>query len=111
MLDSTMGGKPFKVGKFAHTLRIRLMQEHLGIDVDALEAEELEKAEKPKEASEPVDITHEDDAWDPDHDQERGADTDVVRKGKAFGWIHRVGGTCGSPTIIEPVSLTVSITP
>ncbi|GME80731.1 unnamed protein product [Ambrosiozyma monospora] len=37
MVDSTMDGKPYKVGKFAHTLRMRLMREHLGVDVDLLE--------------------------------------------------------------------------
>jgi phospholipase D1/2 len=36
-----MAGKPFKVGRFAHTLRVRLMREHLGIDVDALSEEDL----------------------------------------------------------------------
>ncbi|KAK2465203.1 hypothetical protein APHAL10511_002557 [Amanita phalloides] len=36
ILDSLMAGKQFKVGRFAHSLRIRLMQEHIGIDVDAL---------------------------------------------------------------------------
>ncbi|KIY71705.1 phospholipase D [Cylindrobasidium torrendii FP15055 ss-10] len=36
MIDSTMAGKPFKVGRFAHTLRVRLMREHAGIDVDNL---------------------------------------------------------------------------
>ncbi|CAH7667187.1 hypothetical protein PPACK8108_LOCUS1578 [Phakopsora pachyrhizi] len=40
MIDSTMAGQPFKVGRFAHTMRIRLMREHLGVDVDALETEE-----------------------------------------------------------------------
>lgn len=39
MLDSTMAGKPYKVGRFAHTLRIRLMREHLGYDVDADEVQ------------------------------------------------------------------------
>jgi phospholipase D1/2 len=34
MLDSYMAGEPFKVGKFPHTLRMRLMREHLGVDVD-----------------------------------------------------------------------------
>lgn len=37
MIDSTMAGKPFKVGKMPHELRVRLMQEHLGVDVDALQ--------------------------------------------------------------------------
>ena len=36
-LESTMAGKPFSVGKFAHTLRLRLMREHLGVDVDHVE--------------------------------------------------------------------------
>ncbi|RPA96574.1 phospholipase D [Choiromyces venosus 120613-1] len=35
---SSMAGKPFRVGKFPHTLRLRLMREHLGIDVDELMA-------------------------------------------------------------------------
>lgn len=43
----TMAGKPFKVGRFAHTLRVRLMREHLGIDVDALSEEDV-MAHKPK---------------------------------------------------------------
>ncbi|KAN0063012.1 Phospholipase D1 [Thecaphora frezii] len=39
MLDSTMAGKPYKVGRFAHTLRVHLMREHLGVDVDELDAQ------------------------------------------------------------------------
>ncbi|KAF8635992.1 hypothetical protein AX15_000154 [Amanita polypyramis BW_CC] len=39
MFDGMMAGKPFKVGRFAHSLRVRLMREHLGIDVDALDEE------------------------------------------------------------------------
>ena len=41
-----MAGKPFKVGRFAHSLRIRLMREHLGIDVDALSEEVLTNSER-----------------------------------------------------------------
>ncbi|KAK9450986.1 uncharacterized protein V1518DRAFT_371319 [Limtongia smithiae] len=41
-VESLMGGKPYLVGRFAHTLRVRLMREHLGIDVDGLD--ELERA-------------------------------------------------------------------
>jgi phospholipase D1/2 len=40
MLWSTMGGKPYLVGRFAHTLRLRLMREHLGLDVDEILEEE-----------------------------------------------------------------------
>nr|POE56425.1 phospholipase d1 [Quercus suber] len=36
MIPSFMGGRPYNVGEFAHTLRKRLMREHLGIDVDAI---------------------------------------------------------------------------
>jgi phospholipase D1/2 len=46
MILSHMNGEPYRVGRFAHTLRVRLMREHLGLDVDkimeetqALEAE------------------------------------------------------------------------
>ncbi|KAK9457704.1 hypothetical protein V1511DRAFT_455910 [Dipodascopsis uninucleata] len=36
-MESRMAGEPYMVGRFPHTLRVRLMREHLGIDVDALE--------------------------------------------------------------------------
>lgn len=36
LIWSTMNGKPYLVGRFPHTLRMRLMREHLGIDVDEL---------------------------------------------------------------------------
>lgn len=36
-LPSTMGGKKFMVSKFAHTLRLRLMREHSGVDVDQVD--------------------------------------------------------------------------
>ncbi|KAI9891515.1 MAG: Phospholipase D1 [Vezdaea aestivalis] len=44
MIWSTMGGEPYQVGRFAHTLRKRLMREHLGLNVD--EISETERAEK-----------------------------------------------------------------
>jgi phospholipase D1/2 len=40
VLDSYMAGQPYKVGKFPHTLRMRLMREHLGVDVDHISEEE-----------------------------------------------------------------------
>ena len=49
MIPSFMGGEPYDVGEFPHTLRKRLMREHLGIDVDALyrrEQDALERAEQ-----------------------------------------------------------------
>ncbi|KAL6705010.1 Phospholipase D1 [Coniothyrium glycines] len=41
VLDSYMAGQPYKVGKFPHTLRVRLMREHLGIDVDGISEEDF----------------------------------------------------------------------
>jgi phospholipase D1/2 len=40
MIWSTMAGKPYQVGRFAHTLRMRLMREHLGLDTDDIMEEE-----------------------------------------------------------------------
>lgn len=40
VLDSWMAGEPYKVGKFPHTLRMRLMREHLGVDTDKIFEEE-----------------------------------------------------------------------
>ncbi len=40
LIWSTMGGRPYQVGRFAHTLRLRLMREHLGLDVDEILEEE-----------------------------------------------------------------------
>ena len=37
MLMSRMAGEAFQVGRFPHTLRMRLMHEHVGWDVDAME--------------------------------------------------------------------------
>ncbi|ROT35499.1 phospholipase D1 [Sodiomyces alkalinus F11] len=49
MIWSTMAGKPYRVGRFAHTLRLRLMREHLGLDVDEI-LEEERQAELDREA-------------------------------------------------------------
>lgn len=66
-VESFMDGKPYKVGKFAHTLRVRLMREHLGVDVDAMYEEDLM-------ANEPIKPEMDMEAWDPDHEQQRGAE-------------------------------------
>lgn len=51
MLWSTMDGEPYLVGRFAHTLRMRLMREHLGLDVDEV-MEEERRAELDREEAE-----------------------------------------------------------
>ena len=60
-----MAGKPFKVGRFAHSLRVRLMREHIGIDVDALDDEGM-RAHGSAEAE------HGKEIWDPDAEQKYG---------------------------------------
>ncbi|KAL8681460.1 MAG: hypothetical protein Q9186_002406 [Xanthomendoza sp. 1 TL-2023] len=40
LLWSTMNEQPYQVGRFAHSLRMRLMREHLGINVDEVMEEE-----------------------------------------------------------------------
>ncbi|KAI0669199.1 phospholipase D [Trametes maxima] len=75
MLDCTMAGQPYKVGRFAHSLRVRLMREHLGVDVDALYEEDLMAAEPSKE---PYEQEH----WDPEGEQEFGTEGGVTHIGK-----------------------------
>ncbi|KAK5168167.1 Phospholipase D1 [Saxophila tyrrhenica] len=52
MLPSFMGGEPFEVGEFAHTLRKRLMREHLGVDVDAVYRREQASREREEQDAE-----------------------------------------------------------
>ncbi|KAL4919111.1 hypothetical protein BDW62DRAFT_49049 [Aspergillus aurantiobrunneus] len=60
MIWSTMNGRPYLVGRFPHTLRMRLMREHLGIDVDDLmehslaTEEELRKIQIDEEEPKPL---------------------------------------------------------
>lgn len=60
MIWSTMNGRPYLVGRFPHTLRMRLMREHLGIDVDELmehslaTEEELRKIQIDEEEPKPL---------------------------------------------------------
>ena len=70
-----MAGKPYKVGRFAHSLRVRLMREHLGVDVDALYEEDLM-------ASEPTKQPYEQEHWDPEGEQEYGREGGVTHVDK-----------------------------
>ena len=49
ILWSTMNGEPYLVGRFAHTLRMRLMREHLGIDVDEILEEDQQEEREQKD--------------------------------------------------------------
>ena len=86
-----MAGKPFKVGRFAHTLRMRLMREHVGVDVDAIEEDQLMNRE-------PVAPADEVETWDPAHEQEDGDDgaNRGVTKVKARTAMDRFGRTVKS---------------
>lgn len=46
MLWSTMACEPYLVGRFPHTLRMRLMREHLGIDVDEVMEDDRQEEER-----------------------------------------------------------------
>ncbi|KZT60114.1 phospholipase D [Calocera cornea HHB12733] len=63
MIDGRMAGKPYKVGRFVHTLRMRLMREHLGVDVDAIYNDDLM-------ANSPVKPADEIQKWDPENEQQ-----------------------------------------
>ncbi|KAG5950297.1 hypothetical protein E4U53_005291 [Claviceps sorghi] len=61
MISSTMAGRPYLVGRFAHTLRLRLMREHLGLDVDEiLEEERYQEMDRGAFEEEMEDIYRED---------------------------------------------------
>ncbi|KAF2817255.1 phospholipase D [Mytilinidion resinicola] len=45
MIPSHMGGESYMVGRFAHELRVRLMREHLGVDVDEISRAEFSDEE------------------------------------------------------------------
>ncbi|SMY19257.1 unnamed protein product [Zymoseptoria tritici ST99CH_1A5] len=52
MIPSKMAGSPYEVGEFPHTLRKRLMREHLGLDVDAIYRREQARAEREEQDAE-----------------------------------------------------------
>ncbi|KAI7231645.1 phospholipase D [Hortaea werneckii] len=60
LLPSFMGGEPYEVGEFPHTLRKRLMREHLGLDVDAIYQREQAKKERAEQDREMERIYRED---------------------------------------------------
>jgi phosphatidylserine/phosphatidylglycerophosphate/cardiolipin synthase-like enzyme len=46
LVDSYFGGKRVKVGRYAHSLRMRLMCEHIGMDVDQIDREKYGEKKK-----------------------------------------------------------------
>lgn len=78
MIDSTMAGRPYQVGRFAHTLRLRLMREHLGLPVD--EIAEEERAEEEREAEQQAEYEAE---MDRIYGDERDQETPVAESSRA----------------------------
>ncbi|KAI5310412.1 Phospholipase D1 [Ascosphaera atra] len=80
LLWSTMDGKPYLVGRFPHTLRMRLMREHIGVDVDEVLEEEMAEAEANIDAgldrrsqhSQPKSPDQDEDVRQADRQDERG---------------------------------------
>lgn len=72
MIESTMAGLPFQVGRFAHTMRVHLMQEHLGVDTDALAARGGPQVAKATGTSAPI---YNEEPWDPEGEQESGKES------------------------------------
>ena len=79
-----MHGSPFKVGRFAHSLRVRLMREHIGIDVDALDDEDI-RAHNTTEGEHVANI------WDPDakHQRDQGSVTEKGHHGERAKYMVR----------------------
>lgn len=88
MIDSQMAGQPYQVGRFAHTMRVRLMREHLGVNVDELEANEGKAEFEAREADE---LIHREAEWDPDHQQSHGTNRGV-KGGKTSRFIRSMAG-------------------
>jgi phospholipase D1/2 len=88
MIFSAMGGKPYKVGRFAHTLRVRLMREHIGVNVDAMDEEDLM-------ANDPVKPEYEQQPWDPDQEQQHGQEAGVTKE------VHNVAGASAGATFVD----------
>lgn len=86
MIDSTMGGQSYQVGRFAHTMRIRLMREHLGVDVDELEMEDEDMVLLDRKPEVPQEMK---DAWDPGKEQQEAGIEDVEKAGKPLEWASR----------------------
>lgn len=87
MIPSFMAGKPYKVSKFAHTLRVRLMREHLGIDVDELleeEQSEVYSSDVSRPSSAETNSTIEQQLID----NKNRAEEDLIRKAEAMSYNH-----------------------
>ncbi len=72
MTWSTMNSEPYLVGRFPHTLRMHLMREHLGVDVD----EVAENDRQDEEGSQTDQWEHDMDAFHGEEEASRAEDED-----------------------------------
>ncbi|KIW74918.1 hypothetical protein Z517_11689 [Fonsecaea pedrosoi CBS 271.37] len=98
MVWSWMNGKPYQVGRFPHTLRMRLMREHLGLDVDkimedaqVMEAEhhKMQSSGKSVRSESPDDtfrspISEADDVLSPLHGQDAEMHEELLQRTEEF---------------------------
>lgn len=81
LIWSTMGEKPYLVGRFPHTLRMRLMREHIGIDVDEVMEEEIgEEIESRKSRQENSDSYASETQQDADRWEERQDEKEMLER-------------------------------
>lgn len=112
MIPSFMGGKPYMVGEFPHTLRVRLQREHLGIDVDALYRRDQMEVERQEQDAEMDHIYRQDfaspaadadagPATAPPVDEPSGATLNAAAKDmgeqpdSGYAWTNQVVGASG----------------
>lgn len=88
MVESRMGGKPYQVGRFARDLRIRLMKEHVGLDVEGLD-------DLPSQpiSTESIHSTETDEVWDPDSEIGISDPEKVTQKGHTAGWARSIASS------------------
>ncbi|KAL1650773.1 Phospholipase D1 [Diplodia intermedia] len=101
MIPSFMAGKPYKVSKFAHTLRVRLMREHLGIDVDELleeEQSEVYNSDLSRPSSADTNSTIEQQLID----NKMRLEEDLIRKAEAMSYNHDAVDHALQPNPVTP---------
>lgn len=81
MLWSTMACEPYLVGRFPHTLRMRLMREHLGIDVDEVMEDDRQEEEKSQadQWERDMDEFHREERTSDDANLDREAEQEIIR--------------------------------
>lgn len=106
-----MAGQPFQVGRFAHEMRVRLMREHLGVDVDGLMSEELDA----HHTAEPTAMSQEEPTPIPTESQKPHIDVSVsspsVKDFEAVDYVTDASAsTSGSPSMPSPEGVSESTT-